>query len=248
VPRRIAAEAGIPDTAVRDTPHACMGESGTAHALVMLVDALQDAKPGQNILVVGWGQGCDALLFRTTGALAELPPRLGVKGSLARGKTENNYNRYLAFNGLVTQEKGIRAESDGQTALTTLYRKRDMILGFVGGKCRICGTVQFPRTKACVSPNCGAFRSQDPHPFADIPAKIQSWTADNLIYSPDPPAHFGMVVFEEGGRLMADLTDVDVGGVEVGMPMRMVFRIKQVDERRGFTKYFWKAAPDSSRV
>ena len=123
-----------------------------------------------------------------------------------------------------------------------------MILGFVGGKCRICGTVQFPRTKACVSPNCGAFRSQDPHPFADIPAKIQSWTADNLTYSPDPPAHFGMVVFEEGGRLMADLTDVDVGGVEVGMPMRMVFRIKQFDERRGFTKYFWKAAPDTTKV
>jgi 3-hydroxy-3-methylglutaryl CoA synthase len=248
VPRRIAGEAGIPKAAVRDTLHDRMGESGTAHALVMLVDALQDAKPGQNILVVGWGQGCDALLFRTTEALAELPPRLGVKGSLARGRIESNYNRYLAFNGLLTQEKGIRAEGDRQTALTTLYRKRDMILGFVGGKCRICGTVQFPRTKACVSPNCGAFRSQDPHPFADIPATIQSWTADNLTYSPDPPTHFGMVVFEEGGRLMADLTDVDVGGVEVGMPMRMVFRIKQFDEQRGFTKYFWKAAPDTGTV
>ncbi|MCZ6859801.1 MAG: OB-fold domain-containing protein [Alphaproteobacteria bacterium] len=248
VPRRIASEAGISEASVRDSLHDRMGESGTAHALVMLVDALQDAKPGQNILVVGWGQGCDALLFRTTKALAVLPPRLGVKGSLARGRVESNYNRYLALNGLVTQEKGIRAERDGQTALTTLYRKRDMILGFVGGKCRICGTVQFPRTNACVSPNCGAFRSQDPHPFADIPAKIQSWTADNLTYSPDPPAHFGMVVFEEGGRLMADLTDVDVGGVEVGMPMRMVFRIKQFDERRGFTKYFWKAAPDTRKV
>jgi len=248
VPRRIAGEAGIRESAVRDTLHDRMGESGAAHALVMLVDALQDAEPGQNILVIGWGQGCDALLFRTTGALAGLPPRLGVKGSLARGRTETNYNRYLAFNGLLTQEKGIRAEGDRQTALTTLYRKRDMILGFVGGKCRICGTVQFPRTKACVSPNCGAFGSQDPHPFADIPAKIQSWTADSLTYSPDPPAHFGMVVFEEGGRLMADLTDVDVGGVEVGMPMRMVFRIKQFDEQRGFARYFWKAAPDSNRV
>ena len=58
----------------------------------------------------------------------------------------------------------------------------------------------------------------------------------------------GMVVFEEGGRLMSDLTDVDVGGVDVGMPMRMMFRIKQHDDKRGFIKYFWKAAPDHTRA
>jgi hydroxymethylglutaryl-CoA synthase len=52
-----------------------------------------------------------------------------------------------------------------------------------------------------------------------------------------------MVQFAEGGRMMVDFTDVDVGGVEVGMPMRMVFRVKEVDPARGFTKYFWKAAP-----
>jgi uncharacterized OB-fold protein len=52
-----------------------------------------------------------------------------------------------------------------------------------------------------------------------------------------------MVQFAEGGRMMVDFTDVDVGKVDVGMPMRMVFRIKEVDAQRGFTKYFWKAAP-----
>jgi uncharacterized OB-fold protein len=56
-----------------------------------------------------------------------------------------------------------------------------------------------------------------------------------------------MVVFEEGGRLMADFTDVDVGGVEVGMAMRMMFRIKEQDDLRGFTKYFWKAAPADTK-
>jgi hydroxymethylglutaryl-CoA synthase len=30
--------------------------------------------------------------------------------------------------------------------------------------------------------------------------------------------------------------------------MRMVFRIKEYDPQRGFTKYFWKAAPDHTRV
>ena len=248
VPGRVAKAAGIADGAVRDTLHGVMGEAGTAHALVMLVDALQDAKPGDTIVVLGWGQGCDALAFRATDALKKLAPRQGIKGYLKRRRAETNYNRYLAFNNLVVQEKGIRAEADISTPPSALYRKRDMITGFIGGRCRTCGTAQFPKTNVCVNPNCGEFHSQDPMPFADIPAKILSWTADNLTYSPDPPAHFGMVVFEEGGRLMADLTDVDVGGVSVGMPMRMVFRVKGRDQRRGFTKYFWKAAPDHSRL
>ena len=52
-----------------------------------------------------------------------------------------------------------------------------------------------------------------------------------------------MVEFDAGGRMMADFTDVDEGKVEVGMPMRMMFRIKEHDTARGFVRYFWKAAP-----
>lgn len=244
VPQKIAAGAGIDADAVRDNLQAQLGEAGTAHALVMLVDCLQDAKPGETIMVVGWGQGCDVLIFKTTDALGSLSPRQGVKGYLARRKEETNYNRYLSFNNLLDQDRGIRAELDAPTALSALYRNRDMVLGFIGGKCRVCGTVQYPKTRACVGPNCGAFNSQDPHPFAEIPAKVQSWTADNLTYSPDPPTHFGMVVFEEGGRLMSDMTDVSPGEVEVGMPVRMMFRRRGVDDKRGFIKYFWKATPD----
>jgi 3-hydroxy-3-methylglutaryl CoA synthase len=244
VPERLTKEAGIKAEAIRDQLHGNLGEAGSAHPLVMLVDTLQDAAPGQTIMVVGWGNGCDVLLFRVTDALKDLSPRNGVKGSLARRKEDTNYNRYLSFNDLVLQDRGIRAEVDAPTAISALYRNKDMILGFVGGKCRTCGTVQYPASRVCVSPNCGEFNSQDPHPFAEIPASIQSWTADNLTYSPDPPTHFGMVVFEEGGRLMADITDVSPGEVEVGMPVRMSFRVKAVDDKRGFKKYFWKAVPD----
>jgi len=246
VPKRVAKMAGIADAAVRDNLHAVMGESGTAHALVMLVECLQTAEPGQTVLMLGWGQGCDALLFRATDALKALAPRNGITGSLARRREETNYNKYLSFNNLVIQDMGIRSELDKQTALTTLYRKRDMLTGFIGGKCRKCGTVQYPKSNVCVSPNCGEFHSQDNHPFSETAATVQSWTADNLTFSPDPPQHFGMVVFEEGGRLMADLTDVDVGQVDVGMPLRMVFRVRERDGDRGFTKYFWKAAPAQS--
>lgn len=244
VTSRIAKRVGIPEQAVRDSLHEQMGESGTAHSLVMMVDALQEAKPGETILVMGWGQGCDALLFRTTARVLERQPRVGLKGWLARRKPESNYNRFLAFNDLVIMDRGLRSEFSPSPALTAHYRHRDMILGMIGGRCTVCETAQFPKSMSCVNPNCGALHSQEDFPFSEVPARIQSWTADNLTYTPDPPMYFGMVVFEEGGRLMADLTDVDESDVEVGAPMRMVFRIKQHDEERGLTRYFWKATPD----
>ena len=239
----IAKRAGVAEAAVRDSLHAVCGETGAAHPLVMLVNALEEAKPGDKILVVGFGQGCDALLFEATEQLAKLTPRSGVKGHLARRKEETNYAKFLAFNDLVAIERGMRAEVDKQTPLSSLYRNRRMLTGFIGGQCRKCGTLQFPKLNACVNPNCNAFHSQDDHPFADMPAKVQSYTADRLTYSPDPPHYYGMVVFEEGGRLMIDFTDCDATSVDVAAPMRMMFRIKDYDPQRGFTRYFWKAAP-----
>jgi len=243
----IAKRAGIPDGAVRDNLHLTMGESGTAHPLVMLVATLQEAKPGQNILVLGWGQGADAILFRTTDKLAAYAGPLGVKGFLQRRKEEANYFKFLAFNNLVQRDKGLRSELDKQTALSALYRNKDMLIGFVGGKCKVTGTVQFPKSEISVDPNARLAHTQEDYPMANIPARVQSWTADNLTYSMDPPQHFGMVVFEEGGRLMADITDVEPGEVEVNMPVRMMFRVKDYDDQRGFTRYFWKAVPDYTR-
>src|SRR4029078_12146575 len=94
----IAKRAGIAENAVRDTLGAVCGDTGAAHPLVLLVHALQDAKPGERILVASFGQGCDALLFEVTDAITQLPARSGVKGALARRKEEANYAKFLAFN------------------------------------------------------------------------------------------------------------------------------------------------------
>ena len=244
----VAKAAGILEENVCDNMHHEMGESGTAHALILLARILESAKPGELIVVAGFGQGCDILMFKASEKVEEHRPKMGVTGFLARRSEETNYNKYLAFNNLMTIDHGLRSEVDKQTALTALYRNKEMLTGFIGGKCQKCGTLQFPKSKVCVNPNCGEFHSQEDHPFADMPAQVQSWTADNLTYAVEPPQHFGMVVFEEGGRLMSDLTDVDIGGVEVGMPMRMMFRVKEFDGQRGFTRYFWKAAPDFTKI
>jgi 3-hydroxy-3-methylglutaryl CoA synthase len=241
----IARKSGIAAEAIRDNLHARCGETGTAHALVMLLETLETAaKPGDVILLGSFGQGCDLAVLRVTEALASYQSAAGVTAALADRQADDNYHKYLAFNDLVVLEKGMRAERDDyKTALTVTYRKRDMLLGLVGGRCTQCGTLQFPRTDICVNPQCKAVDTQEPHPFRDERAKILTWSADYLTYTADPPSHYGMITFENGGRFMTDFTDVNVGDIEAGMDVRMMFRIKSLDRSRGFVRYFWKAVP-----
>ncbi len=244
VPKLMAKMAGIGEGAVRDLMAASLGDTGAAHALVMLVDALESAKAGDRIMVVAFGQGVDTLVFEVTAEKDKLPKRKGLSGWMARRKEEKNYMKFLAFNDMLPIDKGMRAEFDKKTALSVLWRKRDMIYGLVGGKCKVCGTVQFPRSQVCVNPNCHAIDSQDPYAMAGLECSVMSFTADSLTYSPDPPAYYGMITFPEGGRFMADFTDSDKDQVKVGAKMRMTFRIRDNDQMRGgFKRYFWKATP-----
>ncbi len=245
IPQKIAKICGIDPERTVDNLGSNCGETGTAHTLVMLVHTLEQAKPGEKILVASFGQGCEAIIFETTDELSKVPSKKGITGSLANRKEETNYVKWLAFNGLIEFEKGMRAEKDVKTALTVSYRKRDMLFGLTGGKCSTCGTAQFPRTRICVNPNCQAVDTQEPYSFAEQTGKVLSWSADFLTFSMDPPSHFGMITFEDGGRFMADLTDVDVGTVDSGTEVRMAFRVKDVDEKRGYRRYFWKAVPQT---
>ena len=241
VPEMVAKRARIRAEAVADGMQQVCGDTGAAHAVLMLCRALEEAAPGERILVAGFGQGCDILIFEVLDAVRSLPPRRGVSGALARRAPEESYDRFLTFNRLVEKDFGKRAEVDRQTPLSTLYRNRRMLTGFIGGRCERCGTVQFPKSHYCVNPNCGALDSQADHEMADTPGTVKTWTADSLTFSIDPPAYFGMVQFEGGGRLMVDFTDVDRETFDIGARVRMQFRVREVDPERGFRKYFWKA-------
>lgn len=219
------------------------GYAGAAHPLLMLVHALQTASPGQKILLTSFGQGSDALLFETTDAIASMAPSRGVTGALAAGVAEENYAKFQTFNGVVEREFGKRAEVDRSPALSAHNRNRKMVNGFIGGRCSDCGTVQFPKSHYCVNPNCGKGDTQEDHPMAETTGAVMTYTADRLTFDMNPPAYFGMVEFAGGGRALVDFTEVDPSGFDVGTEVRMHFRIKHMDARRGYRTYFWKAAP-----
>ncbi len=229
----------LPPERVLPDLQAQVGDTGVAHPLLQLVGALERAKPGEIIVISSFAQGCEILAFEMLSA-AQGAGR-GLAASIARRVEETAYLKMLSFDDEIELDFGMRTETDNKTAMTQLYRSADQILGFVGGKCASCGAVQFPRMPACV--NCGAVNSQQPYPLADEPAKVATYTADWLQYSPSPPLYMGLVQFDVGARLLMEMVDVDAGGIEVGVPLTMSFRMKERDRLRHYDRYFWKAVP-----
>jgi hydroxymethylglutaryl-CoA synthase len=243
VAMRLCKILGLPESALADDLVVQCGNTGVVHPLLLMAHILEQASARAKILLVGFGQGVDAFLFETTNRVSDYQPRAGVSGYLERRREESSYLRYLAHQGAIPVDWGNRAEFDNRTALTAFYRNRDSVTGFTGGRCGKCGTVQFPRARICVNPQCREFDTQEPVSLSGVKGRVKSFTEDWLAYCPDPPLQYGNVEIEGGGNILMEFADCEPGTLAIGTPVEMRFRIKDVDARRSFTRYFWKPTP-----
>jgi 3-hydroxy-3-methylglutaryl CoA synthase len=239
----VAKRCGIAADAVVADLHGEVGDTGTAHPLLLLTKALQAAAPGELILLLGYGHGAEAILLRATDRIGEARAMTGADAQVASGVADRNYLRFLSFNGLLQMDWGMRAERDNRTAQSAFFRHRQTVTQAVGGRCTACGTPQFPRSRVCVNPECHATDTQEPEAFADKRATVKSFTEDWLGLSFNPPLMYGNIRFEGGGVAMLEFSDFEPGELHVGAPLELAFRIKDVDEKRGFRRYCWKAIP-----
>ena len=79
--------------------------------------------------------------------------------------------------------------------------------------------------------------------FAVLAGVLFSYAIDHLQPTQNPPGVNGVIDFNEGGRIICELTDCEPDKVEVGMPVEMTFR--KMFRSRGINNYFWKAKPVS---
>lgn len=214
------------------------GDTGTAHAFVMLGRALEYITPGQIVLVAQLGQGATALLFEAGHAVADLPAP--VSPSLEGGLSEENYMKLLAFRGQIAWDRGLRGRFLINEALSTAWRNADALLGFVGSRCRETGQIQFPPTRLAASAEFH-LDTQEPYPLADRHGRIATFTADLLAFSPSPPNCYGLVDIDGGGRMLMEFTDPQASLLTPGASVAFAMRIKDLDAQTGYRRYFWKA-------
>src|SRR5262249_56305184 len=79
---------------VQDTFWNTVGDAGTAQPLVLLAAVLERAKPGDLILLVGYGDGGDAAVFRVTAAIAGFKAVRSVYSQIEVKRTLPSYGTY----------------------------------------------------------------------------------------------------------------------------------------------------------
>ena len=234
----LARALGLKPEQLADSLAAGVGRCGAAHAGLLLARALDEASPGDRILVLSAGDGCDAVVLEVTERIASGRPLHSVDGWIASNRNDLPYNAYLKWRGILPFEPPRRPDPDrpGAPPIARSYAWKH---AFVGSRCEECGAGHLPPQRVCVK--CATVDRMKREPYADTPGKIATYTFDHLAYSLQPPVVAAIVDFEGGGRLSCELTDVDPEDVEIGNELEMTFR--RLYTGQGVHNYFWKARP-----
>lgn len=112
-----------------------------------------------------------------------------------------------------------------------------------GTACNTCGSNFFPPRSVC--PGCRRKGDVEPFNFSGE-GEVFSYTIVRV-----PPTGFeyqkpyviAVIKLKEGAMLTAQVVDVDIDAVEVGMPVKVTFRKIIADDSAGIIRYGYKFKP-----
>jgi 3-hydroxy-3-methylglutaryl CoA synthase len=190
----VAKKSGVAPDRIVDRLSLVVGNPGAAQPLLLLATALEQARPGQTIVLLTLSDGADAVVLRTTDAIASYRPARPVADQVDAGGPVT-YGRYLAWRGMLPVEPPRRPEPARPSA-SAAGRSSEWKFGLTSA--------------------AGVLAEQR--------GTVTTFTVDNLAYSQSPPVVFAVVDFDDGERLPVELTDVDASDVAIGMRVEMTFR------------------------
>ncbi len=242
--RSVRSSLGVPAGALVPDHVDTMGNLGAAHFGVGLAEVLEQAAPGQVVVTLQLADGADALVWRTTDALAAARAArqeaglATVSDQLASGRTDLAYASFLVWRGQLRREPPRRPEPERPGA-PNMLRSEGWKYGFHAGRCLRCGFRHLPPTRVCL--RCKAVDQMAPERLADVKGTVATFAIDHLAFSLAPPTVGVVVDFDGGGRYRCELTDADADAVRIGDRVEMTFR--RLYSADGVHNYFWKARP-----
>jgi len=239
-PRRhgeMARKLGLSEEQIQDPLFGQMGNTGAAYPIMLLIAALEAAKPGDKILLASYGDGAEAYLLEVTKEIEKFGSRRGIKGNLEAKRIRSSVGvRGAALKGL----------DGGPPSISARYRDRDEIDRLHGAKCQNCGLIQYPPQRVCTK--CHTKDQWEPVRLADKKGKIFTFSLDYLVGGIDVPLAITIIDFEGGGRGLFMMTDREIispsnpgDDVRCDAPVEMSFR--KLRSSGGVHNYYWKAIP-----
>lgn len=218
-----------------------MGNTGAAFPLMLLVAALEDAKPGDRILIAAYGDGASVLILKVTNEIKKMVPRRGMKGHLKSKRKLSNYMRYMRMRHLYPLDSARTLPVI--PGFSQLWREKESMLRFKASQCKQCGWVEFPIRRVC--PKCFSKDNFDKVRLLDKKATLMSFSTDTTPLIPnatDAPMGRALVDFEGGAKVEGEMTDWGaIEDLEVGQPLEMTFR--RYERQGDVHAYSWKPRP-----
>jgi hydroxymethylglutaryl-CoA synthase len=209
-----------------------IGCAGNAEPFLQLATVLEEAQPGDRVLVGSFGEGADVLLFRVTDAVASHRPSVRVRDWIESGAALASYEKYLKY------RRVIDSEEPGEAVFNILeFKELKQNVRLYGSRCRGCATVQFPLARVCIK--CKGRELDDQR--LQRKGSVFTYTVDHLIANMEHPLTMAVIDLDGGGRVYLQATDAAADAVQVGTRVALTFR--RLHEGGGNHNYFWKARP-----
>ena len=160
------------------------GHTGAAYAGLRIASAVDQARPGDRILVLSVSDGVDAVILKATDALSIYEGAQTVASLIESKRNDLAYTRYLKWRGILEAERPRRPDP-ARPAAPPVFRARHWKYSFVGNECTECGARHLPPQKVCVS--CGAVDKMKELPFSARRGKVATYALDHLAYPLQPP-------------------------------------------------------------
>lgn len=218
-----------------------VGLTGTAHCLLMLVAALENSKGGQSIVCINYGDGCDAVLIKTTTEIENHKVSCRGTGYISTKKMLRSYGRFREMKEAADSGS---SRKQGRSSIIKYWRGQKWGVRLYGMRCNNCGTLQYPIDTCCIK--CGAMDKRAEVKLART-GRVFSYTHD-LLLGPGctmsdgiNPCTRAIVDLDDKCRLFIEMTDNDTSEVSIDMRVELTFRI--LHEKGDFPFYGWRVRP-----
>ncbi len=232
----IFAKAGFEETQfAKDTLSSKIGNTGTAHGLLLLINEIENAEAG-TILLADYTNGTNFFEIKTVGSLKEKV----VQTQLENVEFITSYQDYLLlrkagnFNSTKYETKEMFSSEMMQE------REKDTLQYLKGLKCDSCGTIYYLKSTRCKKCKNDKFSSVQ---LAKT-GTVYTLTSEHYFPSSFPPIHMLVIDLDGGGRITVQQTDtmyLEKNKIEIGSKVKLVLR--KMIENDAKPNYFWKAIP-----
>ena len=229
---------GFAPEQIQSPLYAQIGNTGTAAVAITLASALDQAKSGEKILVISYGDGCNAIVLETTPAIESYAPVHTIQALIDHKDNEVTYGKYLKWKDFLQCEPQRRPAQE-RASQPDYFRNRKKNNAMWGSVCKNCGTPHFPPQRVCAI--CHTQDQMMPYRFIGRKAWLRTFTLDGQSLSLDPPNNLVVVEFEGGGKMMTFMDDVKKEDIHVKQPVELCFR--RMFQADGVNLYFWKVVP-----